>query len=226
MGVDPGEVPPLPVEIEEILAKPSPFWEDQPVADTDMLVLIPKAVTKMIDGVPVVVPLTLKTLIDLLKESSTIKLDCWYKILEVFGDTPIEKSHWVLMTKDVLPESRNKLYLEQKFWVEHRLVEQNLQPSGYEVPSFLEAATAIILGNMCLKTNIFGNNPLTYTRCQETTEIDNSWTSLYQRSPNKNPPIIDIVSIGAFVPDCFVLQIIGQRDEECPDLGMAALKKL
>jgi hypothetical protein len=38
---------------------------------------------------------------------------------------------------------------------------------GYEVPSVLEAAVAILMGYVKTGTRWYGENPPTYTRCQE-----------------------------------------------------------
>jgi hypothetical protein len=57
-------------------------------------------------------------------------------ILDQLGNSAIENSHWILMTKDVLPGSRNKNYAAQKQLVEN---------AGYEVPTCLDATTAILL---------------------------------------------------------------------------------
>ena len=38
----------------------------------------------------------------------------WERILKEHGDRSIDKSTWLLMTKDVLPGSRNKSYGEQQ----------------------------------------------------------------------------------------------------------------
>ena len=71
-----------------------------------MLVLIPKTVNKQ--------PFTLKALADLVKEPKIGFRHIWESILKEHGETPIKESHWVLMTKDVIPESRAKSYAEQQ----------------------------------------------------------------------------------------------------------------
>ena len=73
----------------------------------------------------------------------------------------IDKSHWVQMTKDVLPESRNKSYNKQRRIIT-KLPEKSL--NGYKVPTTLEAAA-------CILSQYFDSNILlfsdAYTHCEE-----------------------------------------------------------
>lgn len=161
---DPGEEPPLPSNIHEVLQKPCPFWPGKTIEETHTLVLIPQTVTRIVNGRPVTVPLTLRTLDELLRSSNN-GADVgyrfiWEEILEEHGDTPVGESHWVLMTNDVVPGSRNQNYPHQKQLVENQ---------GYEVPDLLDAATAILLERIRSGRRLFSSNPWTYTRCQQTT---------------------------------------------------------
>jgi hypothetical protein len=87
------------------------------------------------------------------------------------GNRPIERSYWVLMTKDVLSESRNKSYADQQAMVTE-LATKAL--AAYEVPGTLEAAACILVqyfsSHADSKTRLFSNSPTTYTRCQEKIE--------------------------------------------------------
>ena len=80
------------------------------------------------------------------------------KIKNQHGDTPIQSSYWVLFTKDVLLDSRNKSY-------EIKTVANYSQKGNvpYEVPRFLEAATSIFMEYVQTGNRLFKN----YTRCQE-----------------------------------------------------------
>ncbi len=161
---DPGEIPPLPRDIHEILASDCPFWSGI-IANTHMLVLIPKTVVRSIDGVPKTVPLTLKTLNEMAKCSKNGKgvgfahID--EKILKECGDSPIQKSHWVLMTKDIVDGSKGMDYAKQA-----QLVEE----VGYEVPSCLEAVACILLEYLRSETYLFKKDPYTLTRCKDMLE--------------------------------------------------------
>ncbi len=81
-----------------------------------------------------------------------------------------ERSHWVLMTKDVIPDSRRKRYNDQK-----QLIASHAQKSGipYELPKALDAATAIFMHYVETGTRLY-RYPRTYTRCQEKVE-SNQW---------------------------------------------------
>ena len=124
---DVGKVPPLSPRIHEVLKSQSPFWPEKTVKETCILVLIPATVNGK--------PLTLRILGPLVEASSkgnqtgfrNISTSC----LSGFGDTPVKESHWVLMTKNVLPESRNQGYAFQK-----ELVEK----AGYKIPGLVEAS--------------------------------------------------------------------------------------
>jgi hypothetical protein len=159
---DSGEIPPLPLNIYEILQSPCPFWPGKRVKDTHILVFIPRTVTRIINGNSVTTPLTLRTLDELLKSSNNgtgVGYGyIWDKILQEHGDTPIKESHWVLMTNDVIPGSRNQTYAHQKSLVEN---------AGYEVPSILDAAASILLEYIRSGRRLFSNKPWTYTRCQQ-----------------------------------------------------------
>ncbi len=203
---DPGDVPPLPANIDDILAQPCPFWEGKTVAQTHMLILIPKTVTRIVNGETVTALFTLRILGDLVQSSNRVApesllSDCVApQILHVHGDTPVTKSRWILMTKDVLPRSRNKNY-----FVQQRLVEA----AGYEIPSCLEAATAILLEYVRSGIRCFANSPNILTRCQEI---------FWRRHPSQ---------VGYFAPFPNRLEIIlGNIDQASERYGMAGLKRL
>ncbi len=136
------------------------IFPERNAKDSLMLVRLPKT----LNG-----GLTLKSLGELAKNyfsvSDTGYGFIWPAIVQEQGDKSIDKSRWVLMTKDVLPGSRNTSYGEkQKILAE--LAEKSL--TGYEVPEILESAACILSeyfgSNICL----FSNNPGTYTHCKET----------------------------------------------------------
>ena len=151
---DVGKVPPISPKIHEVLKSPSPFWPKKTVEETCILVLIPATV----DGKP----LTLKTLYQLvrspLKGAATGFRYISNLVRNKFGDTPVKESHWVLITKDVLPGSRNKKYAFQK---------QLVEKAGYKAPGLVDVSAAILLHQLFSGNRLFGANQWTYTRCQE-----------------------------------------------------------
>lgn len=180
-------LPPYPEELSKHLESPCPFTQGKLVKETHIVFpLFPKvSVIVAVAGVSLSAPRTLDSLerLDVLSGGTGYR-HIWDTIIEetleegefygavmpkfvlsgsrdkIFKDTPAEKVfHWAVMTKDVLPGSRDQSYDVQKELVESK--------SGYEVPSALDAATAILWANRCSKECFFNNSPWTYTRCQE-----------------------------------------------------------
>lgn len=83
------------------------------------------------------------------------------------ADTPAPASRWVLMTNDIIPDSRFKSYADQR-----ALVNSYAQKSGipYQVPNILDAAVYIFMEYVQSGSRLYGDNPTTYTRCQEKEE--------------------------------------------------------
>ena len=159
---DPGEVPRLPSHIHEILRSPCPFWPNSTVGQTHALVLIPRSVTRRVDGVQVTVPLTLRNL-NRLARSGNEGAGIGYRyigneILAEHGDTEIE-SHWVLMTKDVLPGNRNRNFEEQRTLIANH--------AGYTVPKGLDVAAVVLMQYLRSGERLLGDDRRAYTQCQE-----------------------------------------------------------
>ncbi len=143
--------------IEDCKKFKSLFPEKQ-AKDTLMLVRLPKT----LNG-----ELTLKNLGELIKKhfpKSDTNLSIPSIIVDKLKDKSIDKSRWVLMTTDVLPESRKKDYNEQQ-----RIVAELV---NYEVPEILTSATCILSQYIHSQIRLFSDNPLTYTRCKEKVEDD------------------------------------------------------
>lgn len=162
---DPGPVPSLPSNIHTILQEPCKFWPGKTVEETHKLVLIPKTITRFIKSKNsfVTVPVTLKMLGAFITSSHDgAGVGFEYinaAILEEHGDTPVEEAHWVLMTNDVVPGSRGICYVDQKQLVELK---------GYKIPNVLDASPVVLLENIRSGKRLLSDDPLTYTRCQET----------------------------------------------------------
>jgi hypothetical protein len=158
---DVGPAPALPSNIGTILDSPCPFWPAKKVRDTHLLVLIPARV----DGAP----FTLNLLGELIQHPKNGGHKTEYKYYDrdvkaQFGERSPDRSYWLLMTREVLEGSRHKSYAAQKNLVA-RCAKKTQQP--YELPSALEAATAILVHHACTGERLFGDDPLTYVRCQE-----------------------------------------------------------
>jgi hypothetical protein len=155
-----GEAPSLPADIDDILNLPCPFWPGYQVKETHLLVLVPATV----DGEP----FTLDLLEDLIKSPQGGGKKASYEIYDnevrrELGEQSPGSSYWVLMTRDVLPGSRDETYDVQK-----ELVAAHASMLGlpYELPDALTAATAILLHHARTGDRLYADAPWTYTRCQ------------------------------------------------------------
>ena len=114
-----------------------------------------------------------------------------------------EISYWVLISRDVIPESRSKTYDAQK-----KLVANYAQKSGvpYVLPKALDAATAIFMHYVetgeYLYTDRQKGSERTYTRCQETV-YETQWPVAIGCFSSKG---LDIASDGSL---CFDNNITG-----------------
>jgi NLR family CARD domain-containing protein 3 len=156
---DVGSAPDLPSDMAAILDRPCPFWPDQLVKDTHLLVLIPATVGG--------VPFTLNRLGELIQHPSHGGHRTEYKyynerIKEKIGKESPHHSYWLLMTHDVLPGSRGKACAYQKELVVGYASREGVP---YALPSVLEAATAILMHHAREGERLFGDHPWTCTRC-------------------------------------------------------------
>jgi hypothetical protein len=149
-------VPRLPSNIGDILSSSCPFWPDNKVYETHLLVLVPQNVGEQ--------PLTLKTLGELVKkplQGHATKYGAFY--MGKYVDQPA-KSHWALLTRTVVKGSRSKPYKD-----EQAVLAQNSQKTNlvYEIPTVLDAAVCNMMEYVRCGAWLYGENPLTYTWCQE-----------------------------------------------------------
>lgn len=155
---DVGEAPDLPPGIYEILKSTCPIWPDKRTYETHLLVLIPKRVNGQL--------LQMKTLgenIQNPKQGNPTK----YRNVPHINEEQMEhiqQSYWVLFTKDVIPESRNKVTSEQKQLVSD--LAERIQ-ADYQLPKGLEAVTAIFTHYVEHGEYLYSNKPRTCTQCEE-----------------------------------------------------------
>ncbi|MEM7175032.1 MAG: hypothetical protein AAF443_03775 [Chlamydiota bacterium] len=151
-GVHVKNAPALPIDIEQILNGPCPFWTGMTVEETHVLALINgKLSTLNFAG----------KILDNYQKDRT-----WYT-KSVVQKSKISECYWVLMTRDVIPKSLDKTYDQQKALV--------CSYPGYDIPTALEAITAIsgeyLMNKRMLYSvsdaNVSISYPSTYTRCQE-----------------------------------------------------------
>jgi len=148
--------PALPHNIVEILCSADPYNPQKTVAETHMLFFVPTKVNRK--------RLNLVNFRELVKaprdgNKSDYK-EFWKGIEREHGTTQSAQAQWVLMTKDVIPESRNKAYEKQKQIVEAKL--------DYEVPNLLSVTVGILSYYVRTGERLFSDNQWSFTRCKET----------------------------------------------------------
>jgi hypothetical protein len=146
------DVPRLPSDIEILLKSPCPFWSDKKVHETHVLCLIPQTVNGK--------PLNLKLLGELVQtplQGNASKYG--YIDLGEYTDPSAPKSHWALLTRDVIEGSRRKHYSQQQALIQAK--------PPYKVPTMLDAAVCIFMEYVRTGTRLYSDSPWTYTRCQE-----------------------------------------------------------
>lgn len=157
---DIGEEPALPKNIHSILQAACPIWGGKKVIETHMLVLIPRRIDKH--------SLTLKSLGEFVKEPKQGYPTCYEEIFHMivrdFGDQSVDKTHWVLMTTDLLPGSYHKSYADQCALVAG--CSQKAQ-AEYQLPKTLEAAVCIFTKYCSSGKRLFSKESLTTERCKE-----------------------------------------------------------
>ena len=175
------------------------IFPERTAKDSLMLVRLPKT----LNG-----GLTLKSLGELAKkyfpDNDMGYRYIWDGIVQELGDKSIDKSQWVLVTKDVLPGSRNKSYNDQQKIVADLadLAEKSL--TGYEVPETLEFAVCILSQYFALNERVFSDKPSTFTRCKEKTQGYQTIVGgfdpngLYASSPRYNQNYIGIAALRKF----------------------------
>jgi hypothetical protein len=159
-----GEVEPapdLPSNMGAILDSTCPFWPGKTVEDTHLLVLIPTEVNGQ--------PLSLNLLRDLIRHPNNGGHKTQYSyygddVRQQLGASSPAASYWLLMTRDVLPESRGKTYVNQRQLITDHAIRTGLP---YELPKALEAVTAILTHYVRDEERLYSDSPSTYTRCQE-----------------------------------------------------------
>ena len=155
------KVPPLPVNIVDMLNSACPFWPGKQVKDTHLLVLIPAKVNGK--------PYNLNLLGELIQHPkggghATKYRNYGSDTQKQFGAQSPSRSYWMLMTRDVFEGSRRKTYTDQK-----SLVARHASRTGlpYELPGALEAATAILSHYVRSGERLYTDAPWTWTRCRE-----------------------------------------------------------
>lgn len=158
---DIGEEPPLPANIEKILASPCPIWPDKQVKNTHILTLIPAKVNGQ--------SLTLESLGELVQKPKKGH-ETRYHAFHPHGNqgAHVKENTWVLMTREPLPDSQKQSYDKQLILLKELSTRAG---ATYVVPCLIEAAVSLFVHYIKHGERLHGGHPLlSYTRCQEKTE--------------------------------------------------------
>ena len=155
-------LPAYPIKLQEFLSGACSVWEGRTAAETHIVVPLFKYIAIDVNGSTVLALRTLKTLGKLDKSSGGPGYDyVWSMVFKNRQIRTAEEFHYGVLTKDVLPGTRNEPYSSQKQLVESK---------GYVVPPALDAATALLWENRCTGNRWLNDDPKTFTVCQEKIE--------------------------------------------------------
>ena len=144
--------PPFPADIHKIFRNDCPFFPGKKVAETHFLTLIPEGMTLESLEALTLNPRQENKIGFTSKGSNTWKQ---------FGQKPTGKTHWALMTNDVIPGSRSKS------WEYQQALVARYRSQGYECLSCLDASVSLLIEYVQTGRRFYTDNPWTYTRCVE-----------------------------------------------------------
>ena len=119
----------------EILNGSCPFWPNKKVHETHVLCLIPQTVNGQ--------PLNLKSLGELVQKPLQGHATKYrYFHIGEYTDPSAPKTHWALMTRQVIDGSRNKNYEEEQVVLDSYSQKTNIP---YEIPTVLDASVCLFM---------------------------------------------------------------------------------
>lgn len=184
------EAPPLPEGIGDILTAPCPFWAPKQVWQTHRLVLLPKSVSEKSYSPELMNSLVKKPI----KGCPTQVVYVHSSIADTHWKASSKEAYWALVTKDVLPGTRNKNLNEQQAII-------LLNGKGnYRLPKLAEVVTTAFLQRVregeCLFSSGKTREETTYTVCAEKAEGQSVIVGRYDKAGlrvlNDTPPQVDI----------------------------------
>lgn len=154
---DPGDIR-LPREIRARLENPCPFWPGKKIKETHLLSYVPPKLVREGTEVPFNLGNLCAWAAQAKKGAGVEWRSLWTHLADGFKGLSLEKGQWVLMTKEIVPGTKDKTFDLQK-----EIVEQ----AGYQVPHLLGAAICIIGEFLTSGKRCFSFESRTFTRCQE-----------------------------------------------------------
>ena len=153
------EVPPLPANIHTILEQEDPCEPGKKLKETCMLFLRPEKVILKEEGDKELY-LSFDGVEELAKKATNYqrRARCFtHEDLYQIRQNPAAKSGWVLMRRELIPNTRNTSFNQQK----------QLLKGCFEVPKLMDAIFLNIITFAKEGKYLYGCKPLTFTHCQE-----------------------------------------------------------
>jgi hypothetical protein len=153
-GVKDDVEPTLPRDIIEVLARPDPEDPTKKIQQTHTLTLILRNQTA-------------QSVLELRAQGS----GNFFSVASAQLAKPNDKSYWALKRRGVLGGDDLVHGTRGKSKMEHNNIFAKLSEDGkahYSLPTTLEGAASILAHEARFGERLFGDNPLTYMRCQET----------------------------------------------------------
>jgi ankyrin repeat protein len=157
------EVPAYPADIVATLESPCPFKRGQTVAQTHILFILPSQVKGRNLSI-----LEWREIMNNKEHRSQYQdgkfyVQDWYD-KEPFAKKSLSRAEWVLMPKEMVPNSTSKTYAEQE--------QEIAKYSGYKRIDSLRQVSGIMLYNLRVGTKLYGedykvNGSLPYVRCED-----------------------------------------------------------
>jgi hypothetical protein len=175
-----GKLSQLPHRIRQIIESPSPIpgHEGKKIKDTHVVFYKPKKINGM--------EYTIRNIPEIFRAAGkmytyrNIYLDNFpHECSEIkeFANTPVEKEGWVAVTRDLLPESRNKTFTEQRELIDILNEKNEKAEFKYQVPKLIDVISAVFVEHLRSGKCLYNSgkiprfdNPPTFTQCQETND--------------------------------------------------------
>lgn len=141
----------MPQKLAETLEAPCPFWEGKKIKETHLVTFIPDKVNGSSFNLNLLGSLVTQSK----KGHKTGYKYCSSPVKESIGEESSPSSYWILMTKDIIPNTQNKNYKDQQEFVAQ--IRQKTQLK-YELPTTLQAASSILLYYTKTGEYLFTNN--------------------------------------------------------------------
>ncbi len=155
------EVPPLPPNIHEILEQEDPCEPGKTLKETCQLFLRPQKIILHEEGNDKELALSFDGVEELATSATNpdrrMNFETFDELRGQLNQMPVAEAGWVLMRKEVIPGTGGKNFKSQK----------GLLKGGFEVPKLMDAILLSVLYFASEGKRHFGENPCTFTRCQE-----------------------------------------------------------